>query len=229
MSRWTVERLAAATGILFVALLLASLFVTGEQPPNLQATNAEILTFFGENHRALLISVILGGLALVAFLWFLGSVAATLRRGGEPRLATVAFGAGVATASLAGASLVIQATIAFRLSADAPQIAKALYDMQFLTQTIVGFPAAAFVAAVSIAAWRSRLLPQWFGLVGLIGAAIVLVGAGAFKQKGFYAPDGAYRTIALIVFLAWTLALSGILATRTPAEEAEATVGAPVS
>lgn len=196
MSRWTAERLAAATGILFVVLFVASLFAPGEGPPSLGDSNGEILAFFGENHRALLISVILGGLALVAFLWFLGSVGAALRNAGEARLAAVAFGGGIVTSALAGLSLVIQATLTFRLSVDAPQIAKALYEMRFLTETIIGFPVAVLVGAVSLAAWRSRVLPQWFGLAGFLVAAIVLVGGGAFSSRAFTpptAPSGRLR------------------------------------
>jgi hypothetical protein len=40
---------------------------------------------------------------------------------------------------------------------------------------------------------------------------VVLVGAGALSQKGFYSPDGGYTAISLIVFLAWTLVTSGWL------------------
>lgn len=220
MNKWGAERLAAATGIVFVALFLAGIFAPGEEPPNLHDSNAAVLAFFQKHHHAFLASTILLGLAFAAFLWFLGSLGAAVRRRGEPRLASVAFGAGVAATAVAYLAVVIQATITFRTPADsAPGNVELLYDLQFIATTIVFFPFAVLVAAVSLAAWRSRVLPQWFGAAGLLGALVILVGAGALDQRGFYAPDGAYAVIALIVFLAWTMAASALLVTNPSAED----------
>lgn len=222
MSKWGAERLAAASGIVFVALFLAGTLVPGEEPPDLHDSNSEVLVFFLEHHRALLVSSVLLGLSYVAFLWFLGTLGAALRQRGEPRLAAVAFGGGVATAALASLALAIQATLTFRSGAPGPPgNVEAFYDLQFITTTIIGFPVAVLTGAVSLAAWRSRVLPQWFGAAGLFATLVLVVSGGALDQKGFYAPDGAYAVIALIVFLAWTLVASVFLVMRPPADQVE--------
>jgi hypothetical protein len=230
MAKWGAERLAAASGILFVALFLAGILAPGEEPPNLHDPNTTVVAFFMKHHHALLASSILLSLAYVAFLWFLGSLGAALRLRGEPRLAAVAFGGGVSASALAYLAVVIQAAITFRTPADsAPGNIEVLYDMQFITTTIVSFPVAVLVGAVSIASWRSRVFPQWFGAAGLLVALVVLVSGGALDQRGFYAPDGAYAIISLIVFLAWTLAASAFLVMRPLGDKTPEAVTAPTA
>lgn len=218
-------RLAATTGIVFVTLFLAGVLAPGPGPPDINDSNDAVFVFFQQHHHALLASVILLGLAFVAFLWFLGNLVAELRRGGEPRLAAVAFGGGVAASAIAYLAIAIRATITFRTTAHSPVTeVDLMYDFEFITATIINFPLAVLVGAVSLAAWRSSVLPRRFGAAGLIGAPIILAAGGAIDQQGFYAPDGAYAIVALIVFLAWTLAASTLLITRPALEEADPAV-----
>jgi hypothetical protein len=89
-------------------------------------------------------------------------------------------------------AVVIQATITFRTPAGAARgNVELLYDMQFITTTIISFPIAVLIGAVPLASWRSRVLPQWFGAAGLFAALVVVVSGGALDQRGFYAPDGS--------------------------------------
>jgi hypothetical protein len=86
--------------------------------------------------------------------------------------------------------------------------------------TIIRFPVAMTMGATAIAALRTGVFPQWYAPLNGLAALVVLVGAGALSQKGFYSPDGGYTTISLIVFLAWTLVTSGWLAFRMGTERA---------
>src|SRR5437868_345975 len=99
MARWNWERLAGGSGILFVVLFVIGWFVPGKQP-SLSASNAKWVHYFVSNSREIKVSAILFGLALMAFIWFGGSLAARLRDAGEARLGAIAFGGTVATAGV---------------------------------------------------------------------------------------------------------------------------------
>jgi hypothetical protein len=214
MGRWSVERLAAATGGAFVVLFIAAFFSVTASPPDHGDPSAKFVAYYTDHHTGGKISSILFGLALVALLWFLGSVARALRDAGEPRLAAVAHGSGVATVSVAAVIGAVQASLYYAVASDAPGAVKAFWDVLIVLETLIGFPVAALVGAVSVAAWRSRLFPVWFAALGGVAALVALVGGGALKAKGFYSPEGAYGLISLIVFLAWTLVTSVLLVMR---------------
>src|SRR5260221_4495821 len=70
-AKW--ERLGAATGILFVALLIVSVFMV-PTPPDINSSPATISGFYSDHRTGILVSMYIGGLAVVPFLWFLGSL-----------------------------------------------------------------------------------------------------------------------------------------------------------
>jgi hypothetical protein len=219
MARWNWERLAAGSGILFVVLFVIAFFVPGK-PPTMSATNAKWVDFFITNQREIKVSAILFGLALVAFVWFGGSLASRLRGAGEPRLAAIAFGGVVATAAVFAFMITIWAAVAYRIAAEQPSFVKSFVDVGTISQTVISFPVAIVIGATAIAIWRSGIAPKWWAQLDGLAALCVLVGGGALSHKGFYSPDGGFATISLIVALAWTLVTSAWLASAIAAEPA---------
>ena len=67
-AKW--ERLGAATGILFVVLLVVSVFMV-PTPPDINASPGTISAFYSDHRTAILVSAYIGGLAVPVFLWFL--------------------------------------------------------------------------------------------------------------------------------------------------------------
>lgn len=222
MSRWNWEALAAASGLVFVVLRVIA-FVVPDEPPGLDERRERFAAYFLDQAREVKVSTILHGLALMAFVWFLGSLAARLRRGGEERLGAVALGGGVVTAALLAVSTLVLAALAFQAAAEAPQQAKSFYDVAIVASTVAAFPFAVVTGAAAIAGWRARLFPRWYSaLSGLLTVGFVF-GGGALASEGFYAPDGEYSTVlVLIAFLVWIALTSGFLfrdaaeATATP-------------
>ena len=92
----TREQLAAATGLV-TAVLFGISFVIGlsPEPPDLNAPTAAIAGFVVANQDALRVEVLLNTVAMLSFLWFLGSVRAGLRtaEGGAGRVSAIASGA----------------------------------------------------------------------------------------------------------------------------------------
>jgi hypothetical protein len=216
------DRIAAASGIVFVPVFVIAFLVPGE-PPAPGDSRAEWTSYALDKTKELKVSAILFGLAFVLFLWFLGSLGAALRESGEPRLATVAFGGGVATVSVAMVSTAFQAAIACRIAENEPQLSRAFADVLYALMTLVSFFVATVILAAGIASWRARVFGSWYGIGSIVVGLAVLVAGGAFAYEGFYAPNGGYPLIATIASLVWVLVTSALLirrASRVNAAEA---------
>jgi hypothetical protein len=228
MARWNWERLAAGSGILFVVLFVIGWFVPGKQP-SLSASNAKWVHYFLSNSREIKVSAILFGLALIAFIWFGGSLAARLRDAGEARLGAIAFGGTVATAGVFATAIAIWTALAYRIAAEQPTIVKPFVDVGSLAQTVISFPVAIVIGATAIGIWRSGIAPKWWAQLDGLAALCVLVSGGALSHKGFYAPDGGFAIISLIVALAWTLLTSAWLASGINVEPAPKATAVPAA
>ena len=218
IDRATWDKWSPAAGILFVALLIASDAVLS-QPPDVKAPNGKFVAFALHHHRAGLISGILTGLAVIAFLWFIGSLTTSLREAGEARVATIALGSGIVLASFAIVADVIETSIFYRVALDDPGRVKGLFDITSVAFTMLGFPVAALAAATAVAALRTSFLPLWYGWAGTLAAVFFLTTGAALKQVGFFSPTGAYGFIGLIVFLLWMLTTSILLLRRASSVE----------
>jgi hypothetical protein len=217
MRGWSYERLAAASGIVFVvlAVIAGAIF----NPPAVDKPTAKIVDYFLQHHRAGLVSAVLAGLALVAFLWFLGSIGSFLRRADELRLGMVALIAGAATVAVAFATVSIEIALTYRVALDAPGMVKGLYELQVVTATLIGFPVGTLIGAVAVAAWRRRLFPLWYTAASAVVAIWVIVSGGALLHSGFYSPTGAFASIGFIAFLVWVASTSiGLMQTAGAAE-----------
>ena len=219
--RW--DKLAAATGVAFVALILASSFVVPKSPPKIDDPINKIGKFFFDHHNGLLWGGWLGLLATLFGLWFFGTVAHWVRRQAQPRLATIAFGGGVVAVAMALIGSLLSTTLAYLVTAPddigAP-VARAMYDTSDMAYTFIWIPIAVFVAAVSMAGMRSRAMPQWLWGSGAVYAVLAVVAsAGLFAHSGAFAPGGVFQLIAFLLFAAWALALSLWLWSRVGMEQ----------
>jgi len=222
MGKLNWERLAAASGAVFVALFVAGFVLAVSDQPSLGDPNADWVAWVRDHVRELKVATILLGLALVAFLWFVGSVAGALRKAGEERLASVATASGAAMATLALLGVALVTALAYRVSAEAPRLTKPLFEVQLVVFTLISFPVAAFAYTTAVATWRSRLFPGWYAPAGGLAALAFLFGGGALAAKGFYAPDGGYALITTIAFLVWVLVTSLLLAFEVRGKRTEA-------
>src|SRR5688500_18548914 len=97
--RW--ERIAAATGIVFVILGVAAYLMMG-QPPGSGASAQDVIDYHHGNRDSMQMANYLWGVAGIFFLWFLGSLRAHLRRaeGDAGRLSAVVFGSGLVAGTI---------------------------------------------------------------------------------------------------------------------------------
>jgi hypothetical protein len=213
-SKW--ERWSALGGILFVALIVASVVLPGS-PPKTSDSVAKIAKFVADHRSELRWAAYLGGLGTVAILWWLGAVWRLMRRGegGVPRLAVVAFGGAAfasVTATLAGVILGVVAILGVPASGGASGT-KFFYVLSTNVGAATNFGVALFIGAFSAVIIRSRILPVALGWIGallfLVGGATVATTDDAFFVIGF---------IAFFAFLLWVLVVS-VLMLRGPSAE----------
>ncbi len=208
--RW--ERLAPASGLVFVALLIVQGALSGP-PPRADDPTSKIMTYFTDHRGGILAGWYLVGLGVVFFFWFLGSLRNALARaeGGTGRLSAIAFGGGVALAAIALASGGANAALAYKVAGEGnAAVVRALFDFQNLAGNVFAwFPAAAMIIATSVVMIRTSSSSKWLGWAGLLaGTFLALVAGGALAESGPMAPGDAISFIAFILFGLWVLALS---------------------
>ena len=208
--RW--ERWSAVAGVLFVALFVIAIAISG----NTGDTPAEVRDFYADdgNQAKTFAAFFLLGAAGLAFVSFLGTLRAMLVRaeGGPGTLSALVFGPGVVfvVLMLAGnAAFTAPAALAddtdFSLDPNAAQL---LSDLGYLLIVLGVMIASILVLSTSFAALRTGVLPMWLGWAGLIVGVAMLFAV-------FFIP--------IFVFVAWVLAVSLVMVVaawrvRGPAE-----------
>jgi len=210
-------RYGAATGILFVLLVIVGFVVTPE-PPAADASAAEVFDYVTDKQNSLHAAQLIFAAAGFFFIWFIGTLRTFLAaaEGNDGRLANTAFGGGLIAAATLLVSFGLAATAALHPAENGPELTHALIDASLIVPA-VGAPAAAvFFAANGLSIIRSVYLPTWLGWLGLVTALFNLLGLGAvYTDDGVFAADGVLGFfIGFALFLIWNLAASIVLYRR---------------
>lgn len=223
-SKW--ERWGALGGILFAVLVAITAILPGS-PPKTSDSATKIAKYITDNGDALRWSAYIGGLAVIALFWWLGSVWRVMRRGegGSPRLTVTALGGAVFAS--------VMATIAGIVLAVLPIIGTHTFDKHtarffYILSTNLGiateFGVAVFVGAFSLLIIRSHVLPSILGWLGLLVALLGIVGGpvvASTRDAFFY-----FAFAGFISFLIWTLIVSILMLRGAGAEAASPTPAA---
>lgn len=214
MKTWTPERWAASTGLGFAVLLLVGGFLPGS-PKKWNASAADIQSYLQDKHKEILIAGALFGVGYILFLWFLASFAGMFREAGQGRLATIVYGAGVATITLGavGDGLTVgMAKASFGADAHTMQT---IYGLTNFLYTRVLWTAAALALAAWLATRRSKAMPDWYAWLTLLAAALFVLGGLALKNNGFFTLTGGTGLIAFLGLVVWVALSSVLLTMRT--------------
>jgi hypothetical protein len=220
------ERYAAATGIVFVVLLVIA-FLVQPKPPSSDASAAEVLTYVTDHHDALHVIQLIVGASTFFFVWFLGALRSSLAaaEGGQARLATTAYGGGLIGAAALFVSFALSATAALHPATNGADVTRALTDAAAMVLAVSAPAVVVFFVANSLSILRFGYLPSWLGWLGLVTALFNALGIGAvFTDHGAFAADGALGfLIGFVLFLAWVLAASITLMGRLGEDRATVT------
>lgn len=206
------ERLAAATGAIYVVVIMVgSGIATGDQS-NVQSGQA-VLHDLQHRTSTQHVGIAMEVLSFAALILFTGYLYGRLRRGEGPEgwAAPAAFGAGLlATAiKLGTASAMVAATL--RAHELTPDLARTLDDIGGGGFVVSGFAYGIFISLAAWSAFGSRVLPRWLSIGGLV-VGVLTVAAGT---AGVLDPAG-YMPVPFLLCLAWLL-IASIIWTVRPA------------
>lgn len=222
--RW--ERWAAASGVVFAVLAVVGYLFATDIPAR-GATGDEIVTWFTENDTAAMWESFFFGLAVVAFLWFIGTLAASIRRAendpaGRIPAIVVITGATAAALYMGGqAGVLALAQAGTELEAGT---ALAIHQTATSAFALTNFVVAGLVFAVSLAIMRTGLLPTWLAYAGGLYIVLAIVdGVGStLSTSDTFGSGNALGIISFLAFLAWALITSALLMQRVGAQAPEA-------
>jgi hypothetical protein len=219
MDRGTWDRSALGGGAAFVVLFVIGFLIIGEFP-KVDDSAGDTVGYFTGHHGRILFAATLFGVASIFFIWFVAALTALLRKAGEPRLASAAYGGGIVFLALLTVDVILFAGLTFSIAGTADEgVTRALYGLHWPLTVLLVFPAAAFVGATSIAGVRTDWFPDWLAWLGLLATILFLAGGTTWADDGFWAPDGTWqRWVTVTVFLAWVL-LTSLVLMRKPAED----------
>ena len=212
------RRWDAATGIGFVVLGIIGFGLPGA-PPTASDSNGEVVEFFTDKRDEILASDATVFVALVLFLWFLGSLRSYLRsaEGGEGRLSAAAFGGGVAGVALLAAGLCALNAGAFKaddLQQD-PNLLRLMFDLSNALFGMSGVGFAVLFGAASCSAARSGALPAWLYWLGSVTAVVQMLGlATLFADGGALEAGGPLAFLGPILSFVWVAAASVVIMRR---------------
>src|SRR5919109_850799 len=202
-------RYAPLSGVLFVVLIVVSFLVSGFDSVGTDDSTQEVVDFWSDNDGQQIASALIGALAMVPFLWFLGVLRSTLRlaEGGTGRLSATAYAGGIVIVGFSLVNSALQFAVADSVGDVPPVVTQSmsvLYNDFFL-----GFPVGfiTLLIATALVLLRTRALPAWLGWFALV-----------LGIAGFLGPIGFF---AFLVFLVWAAIVSVLLyqqgePTRTP-------------
>jgi hypothetical protein len=210
------ERISAlAAAVLAVALWIVGLVVTQALTTGLsdKATDAQVLAWVHGNKNPILMGSWLFMIGCIAFVWFAGVLRSRLAaaEAGDRTLSTIAFAGAVMAAAFGIAG---QSDIASAINADSVSAATAgtLHrggDVMFVGSEL---SIVLLLGAVAVLAFRTAVVPRWWGIVGALIAVVALIGPIGWSALIFGLP-------------VWTLVTAGLLA-RTPRTRAVTTAAA---
>ena len=211
------ERWGAAAGVVFVVLLMLSVFIAG-MPPHIDASNEKIANFVGDHRRAIETSAVFGMFAAMFFVWFASHLRHVMQRaeGGSEALSPIVFGSAVFIAAIGAMSALPLVVLAY--SSHNPDVmgdaglVRMLWNANGMLTAMVGVGTVLFLVSMSVAMLRGELLAPWLGWAGLAVALVSAVGgiAGFYvtKYNGFWAFLGF---VGLLGFAAVVLVASALM------------------
>ncbi len=209
------QRLGAASGIVYVVLLLGPEAIQGGQSEELTMTTAEAIAHSCASIAPQLtdaIYPILHTLSYLIFLFFLGSLWSALRRaeGADGWLSAAALGGGLVSLAVRFSGMPTGVAASRNACAGIdPQLWQVLQDMDSAFYFTSFFPLAILSAASAVVVIRfGAPLPRWLGWMSAVVAVALLVEgfAGTIYTRDF--------GLSFLLFLLWTVITSVVLMRR---------------
>ncbi len=214
------QRISAGNGILFVLLLLISIFAQSEETPDWSDAPAQYALYAAENVDEVQFSSLFLLFAAIALLWFAGYLRTELGRSelvarGYTRLSHTTFAGGIVAAAGLSLMAIVNVVAVSQPAGTDPYLIRGLMHLSFAIFALATVGLITLTAAASILIVRVRSLPVWLGWVGLVDAVLyflTLFIALAPEDEDFVLGFAFFP--AFVLFLIWILASSIVLVRR---------------
>jgi hypothetical protein len=215
------EQLSAASGLVFIGLMLAAAAVGFWFPgwsAEFDGSAQDWAAFYADERMSILVSVLLVTVGLIFLLWFFGTVHGLLRvaEGGSERLAGIGFGAAIFGVGAIHVAMLCFSVAAFRAEEMSPDLIMTMNDMAFFCGVPASAAGASLFAALALSTLRTGALPAWLGWLAAL-AAVLQLGplGGLFTETGpFNLQDGLFGIMLVFISLGVWVALASIVMIR---------------
>lgn len=199
-------------GVMAVVFTLAGLSGLGDAPPP-HVDAAFMADHFQDVDDAILASAPLGTLGAVALGAFVLALAQRLHRSGESMAAMVVFTGGFIAVSYFLFIHVIYTSLADSVAATSPEVTKALFIPTILAVPVLGLGTVLVLGGAAYGASRTQVLPRWWSVASVVGAAIAAVSIFSYADEDFFSPDVQQQVVSGVLFV-WLIVTSVGLARR---------------
>ena len=201
------ERLGALGGVVFVVLDV-TIGVLGGEPPATDAGRSEVAAYYADRGPALEAGLWLFGLAVVALIWWFGSLWRRMARSedGDARLAVVSLVGLALAGALSLASSSVSAAVALRVD-DVGDGLIVFHAVAVVLLAASGFGVAAHLLATSVLGARTGTLPWWVVGVGLV-SAVGFLGSAVLSAAGSSDVSSAIGLVGFALWCVWILGIS---------------------
>lgn len=151
-----------------------------------------------------------GALALFAFML---ALARRLHDRGQSGAASAVATGGFLAAGYLLYIQVVYVSLAYAVAETSPEVSKGLFVSTIVATAVFGLGAALALGGAAYGAERSRLLPRWWSVVSLAGAALAAVALVSYADSEFFSPDVQQQVVAGVV-QTWVLLTAGALVLR---------------
>ncbi len=218
------EQMGALSGLFAVLLFVAAALIflktdpSGGNTPRLpNIANAEASpAFFADHLNGIKAQVMLNGIGLVVFLWFMGTLWSALRdaEGGPMRGSAIASAGAVVGVALTMVGLVLTGTSTLTTTLTQGETVPTLYSAAALSFAFGGGAFAVFYLGVAEVTLRAGGLPKWLGFLALLAAVASVFGfVTPYAQSGIFNPatGGLGFYAHWIAFVVWVFLASATM------------------
>jgi hypothetical protein len=204
------RRIAGGAGVLFVVMNVIAALAPGK-PPAFDDPIEKLVKFAVEKDSQIVAGAFVATISTFFVLVFFVGLWRILRQaeGGGFDFSTVFLAGGVATAAVATIGTAFMALPSFESeqlsTGPTEQVVRFANDAAGMTFVLLGGIAVAVLLAAALSIFRSRGLPSWLGALGLLGAAVEVVGTLGVVSDNLYK---AGLALVFMPFMVWVLAAS---------------------
>lgn len=182
--------------------------------PDTRDTNQEVVAYFASHRNEIFLAVVLVGVGLIGVVVVACQVAERVAPRDNLLGRIIQSTVVLAIASMAPV-LLVPATLSYVVSAEAPAMAKGLFELTLVCTVIAAVPFTALALTTAVAWRRSDLGPQWFTVMSAVVAAGFALAATSFAARGFFSPDVQQQVLVLLL-VAWVGGAGIALQRRRP-------------